>query len=171
MWNMTKTHHVRVLHPVHAVPVSQVRVPLLVIVAGVRGLVSVSCRGGIHWKTHRQSQVMLCNSYIQWSHSGVREWIYVSGCFTSGLHISSWFRAQREVCENSISHNKSRTLIHTSRNVRHMRTSTWHDDSAHRLSHDRMLSGAVWLKVHKLQCWPESGQTDRNVLSHELMER
>lgn len=167
---MTKTHHVRVLHPVHAVPVSQVRVPLLVIVAGVRGLVSVSCRGGIHWK-HTDS-LRSCCVIVTYSEVTQRlESEYVSGCFTSGLHISSWFRAQREVCENSISHNKSRTLIHTSRNVRHMRTSTWHNDSAHRLSHDRMLSGAVWLKVHKLQCWPESGQTDRNVLSHELMER
>lgn len=42
------THHIRVFHPVNAVPVSQVSVPLLVIVAGVRGLVGVGCCGGVH---------------------------------------------------------------------------------------------------------------------------
>lgn len=42
------THHIRVLHPIHAVPVTQVGVPFLIIVAGIRGLLSVGCCGGIH---------------------------------------------------------------------------------------------------------------------------
>lgn len=45
------THHIRVLHPVDAVPVSQVGLPVLVIITGVRGLVRVGCCGGVHWNT------------------------------------------------------------------------------------------------------------------------
>lgn len=59
------THHVRVLHPVNAVPVSQVGVPLLVIVAGVRGLFWVGGCGGVHWKTEIYSHVTLCDSLVE----------------------------------------------------------------------------------------------------------
>lgn len=46
---MTKfTHGVRVLHPVDAVEVAQVRVPLLVVVTGVRRLLVIGCGGGVH---------------------------------------------------------------------------------------------------------------------------
>lgn len=58
------THHIRVLHPVHTVPVSQVGVPLLVIVAGVRGLVWVGSCGGVHWK--QGIILVLCCVVVWW---------------------------------------------------------------------------------------------------------
>lgn len=42
------TNHIRVFHPVDAVPVSQVCVPLLIVVAGVGGLVGVGGCGGVN---------------------------------------------------------------------------------------------------------------------------
>lgn len=42
------SHRVRVLHPVNAVPVSQIRVSGLVIVTGVGRLLRVRRRGGIY---------------------------------------------------------------------------------------------------------------------------
>lgn len=42
------THHIRVLHPVDAVPVPQVRGPLLVIVTGIGRLGGVGSRGRVN---------------------------------------------------------------------------------------------------------------------------
>lgn len=47
MFIFNAPHHVRVLHPVHAVPVSQIRVSGLVIVTGVRRFMRVGRCGGI----------------------------------------------------------------------------------------------------------------------------
>lgn len=57
IWIKGGARLIRVLHPVDAVPVSQVRVPLLVVIAGVRRLVSVGGGGGVDWKTRRGSHL------------------------------------------------------------------------------------------------------------------
>lgn len=51
IWIKWGARLIRVLHPVDAVPVSQVRVPLLIVIAGVRRLMRVGGGGGVDWKT------------------------------------------------------------------------------------------------------------------------
>lgn len=62
------SNNVWVLHPIDAVPVSQVCVSGLIIVTGVRGLMSIGCSRGIDWDRSRN------NCYYRTIHTQHMQW-------------------------------------------------------------------------------------------------